>query len=82
MACGTGGGGGGGGNGVLMSLPLLPPGPGDCPGTPPGARTSLCWSAVDGCSSSALFGRIKVPLTHRAAITGTCGSGAIGECAC
>ena len=38
MACGTGGG-GGGGNGVHMSLPLRPPGPGDCPGTPRPNRT-------------------------------------------
>ena len=34
----------------------------DLAGTPPGARTSLCWRAVDGCSSSALFGPNQIPI--------------------
>ena len=67
--------------------PLRPPGDCCCPGaplpngTPPGAHTSLCRHAVEGVSSSALPGRSKVPLTHRAARSGSCWSGARGECA-
>ena len=71
---GAGGGGGGGTGGIL---PLRPPGGCCCPGTPlpngtpPGAHTALCLHAVDGDSSSALLGRSRVPLTHRAATNGS-----------
>ena len=37
------------------------------PMTPPGAMTVLCLHAVDGGSSSVLWGRTRLPLTHRAA---------------
>ena len=77
-ACGTGGGGGGGGGtGGTRLRPLRPPGDCCCPGTPlpsgtpPGAHTSLCLHAVEGGSSSALPGRSRVPLTHRAATNGS-----------
>ena len=73
-AWGTGAGGGGGGGGGTP-LPRIPPGDCCCPGeplpngTPPGAFTILSLHAVDGGSSSALSGRSRLPLTHRAAIS-------------
>ena len=39
---------------------------------PPGALTALCWHAVDGGSSSALSGRTRLPLIHRAPDMGGC----------
>ena len=80
----TGGGGGGGGGGGSCLPGIIP---GDLPksggplpnATPPGALTALCRHAVDGGSSSALSGRTRLPLTHRAPGMGDCGACARGR---
>ena len=71
-ACGTGAGGGGGGGGGGICRPGIIPGDFPKPGgarprdTPLGACTVLCLHAVDGCSSSALTDRTRLPLMHLA----------------